>query len=371
MTPRPDRASLPGEPLPRKPLLPEPLPLGGETLGAGVGITLPADAFEPAPPTSSADGIAPERVTRGFWRDSWRRLRARRPAMVSFWFLVAVVLIAVVGPLIYGRDPVAQQITFVNLPPRIPGIPWLDGTAVVAGQVVDKYAAAGVPAGVNFWFGTDALGRDLLARLLMGLRVSLTIAFVAALLDLTLGVAYGLASGLASARIDTVMQRFLEILSGIPTLVVLILMLTIFEPGLVSIVLAMIVTGWIPMARLVRGQALRLREQEFVLAASALGATRWRLALRHVLPNTLGVVVVQTMFTIPQAIFFEAFLSFIGLGLRPPTASLGTLLNEDFKTFTFLPYQVLVPGVTLSVIMVAFNVLADGLRDAFDPRTKE
>ncbi|MGC4152159.1 MAG: ABC transporter permease [Propionicimonas sp.] len=334
-------------------------------------VRLPPDAFKPVrQDPSTADGVAPVATAKGFWRDSWRRLRTRPSAIISFWFLVAVILGAALGPLLYGVDPTAQNIAFVNLPPRIPGIPWLDGSAMVAGQVVDKYAAAGVPEGVDFWLGTDALGRDLLARLMMGVRVSLAIAFIAALLDLTLGVAYGLVSGLGGTRTDTVMQRILEILSGIPTLVVLILMLTIFEPGLVSIVLAMIVTGWIPMARLVRGQALRLREQEFVLAAQALGAGKGRIALRHVLPNTLGVVVVQTMFTIPHAIFFEAFLSFIGLGLRPPTASLGTLLNEGFKTFTFLPYQVLVPGLTLSAIMIAFNLLADGLRDAFDPRTR-
>lgn len=331
---------------------------------------LPADAFTPiGPDVSAAEGVSPVAVA-GFWRDSWRRLRSRRPAIISFWLLVAVVLAALLGPLLYSVDPTTQNIAFVNLPPRVPGIPWLDGSAVVAGQVVDKYAAAGVPDGTNFWLGTDALGRDMVARLLQGVRVSLTIAFVAAALDLTIGVAYGLVSGLGGSRTDTVLQRILEILSGIPTLVVLILMLTIFEPGLVSIVLAMIITGWISMARLVRGQALRLREQEFVLAATALGASRTRVALRHVLPNSLGVIIVQTMFTIPQAIFFEAFLSFIGLGLRPPTASLGTLLNDGFQTFTFLPYQVIVPGVTLSVIMIAFNLLADGLRDAFDPRTR-
>mgnify|MGYP001415217909 CR=1 FL=1 len=332
---------------------------------------LPPDAFTPAGhDPSAADGVVPQTENLGFWRDSWRRLRTNTAATIAFWLLVAILLLAVAGPLVHQVDPAAQNIAWVNLPPRVPGIPWLDGTAVVAGEVVDKYAAAGVPAGTNFWFGTDALGRDLVARLMMGVRVSLGIAFIAALLDLTLGVTYGLVSGLGSTRTDNVMQRILEILSGIPTLVVLILMLTVFEPGLVSIILAMVVTGWIPMARLVRGQALRLREREFVLAASALGASSGRIALRHLLPNTLGVIIVQTMFTIPHAIFFEAFLSFIGLGLRVPTASLGTLLNDGFKTITFLPYQVIVPAVTLSVIMIAFNLLADGLRDAFDPRTR-
>lgn len=331
---------------------------------------LSAEAFRPAQ-QQAADAVV-DAAARGFWRDSWDRLRARRAAMVSLVFLVAVTLVAVGALWFSPHDPTAQITLYVNLPPRIPGlaIPGWDGTTVIAGERVDKYALVGVPDDVHFLLGTDGLGRDLLSRLLMGVRVSLGIAFVAALLDLTLGVLYGLVSGLGGNALDTGMQRVLEVLSGIPTLVVLVLMLTVFSPGVVSIVLALVVTGWIPMARLVRAQSLRLKEREYVLAAQVLGASRPRVAVRHILPNVMGVVVVQTMFTIPTAIFFEAFLSFIGLGLRPPTASLGTLLDEGFDTFTFLPYQMLVPAVTLSLIMIAFNLLADGLRDAFDPRTQ-
>lgn len=334
--------------------------------------TLGSDAFDPAPQPDATASALVVGTPQGFWRDSWQRLRTRRSAVVSLVFLVLVAAVAVGAIWLSPHDPTAQNIAFVNLPPRIPGVHvhGLDGTAMVAGHRVDKYAAAGVPDGVHFFLGTDALGRDLLSRLLMGVRVSLLIAVVAAALDLTLGVAYGLVSGLGSSRVDTALQRVLEVLSGIPTLVVMVLMLTVFDPGLVSIVLAMVITGWIPMARLVRAQVLRLREQEFVLASQVLGASGARVAVRHVLPNVAGLVVVQAMFTIPNAIFFEAFLSFIGLGLRPPTASLGTLLNDGFQTFTFLPYQILVPGVTLSLIMIAFNLLADGLRDAFDPRTR-
>lgn len=269
----------------------------------------------------------------------WERMRRRPAALVSLVVLVVIAVVSFTATLAGLVDPVAQDVTAVNQAP-----------------------------GAEHWFGTDVLGRDLFARLLMGVRISLTIAFFAGLLDVTLGVAWGLISGLARRRTDGVMQRFLEILGGIPTLVVLVLMLTVLEPGLVTIVLAMAVTGWIPMARLVRAQALRVREQEFALAARVLGSGRVRLALRHVVPNTLGLIIVQSMFTIPTAIFFEAFLSFIGLGMRPPTASLGTLLSSGFQTFTFLPFQMLVPAVTLSVIMIAFNLLADGLRDVFDPR---
>ncbi|QAY70770.1 ABC transporter permease [Xylanimonas protaetiae] len=269
----------------------------------------------------------------------WRRL-LRRPTAVASLVLLAVVAVVAVGATTLGLvDPTTQDLTAVNQPP-----------------------------GGAHLLGTDGFGRDLLARLLLGVRVSLTIAFFAGLLDLTVGVTWGLVSGLAGPRVDALMQRVLEVLAGIPTLVVLVLMLLVLPPGMVSIVLAMALTGWIPMARLVRAQALRLKEQEFMLAARVLGARRPRLALRHVLPNSLGLIVVQTMFTIPTAIFFEAFLSFIGLGLRPPVASLGTLLSTGFQTMTFLPHQLLVPAITLSAVMVAFNLLADGLRDAFDPR---
>ena len=260
----------------------------------------------------------------------WERMRRRPAALVSLVVLVVIAVVSFTATLAGLVDPVAQDVTAVNQAP-----------------------------GAEHWFGTDVLGRDLFARLLMGVRISLTIAFFAGLLDVTLGVAWGLISGLARRRTDGVMQRFLEILGGIPTLVVLVLMLTVLEPGLVTIVLAMAVTGWIPMARLVRAQALRVREQEFALAARVLGSGRVRLALRHVVPNTLGLIIVQSMFTIPTAIFFEAFLSFIGLGMRPPTASLGTLLSSGFQTFTFLPFQMLVPAVTLSVIMICLLYTSD------------
>ncbi|ACZ30869.1 binding-protein-dependent transport systems inner membrane component [Xylanimonas cellulosilytica DSM 15894] len=269
----------------------------------------------------------------------WRRLLRRPTAVVSLAFLAVVVTVAVGATVLGVVDPTAQNLTAVNQPP-----------------------------GGAHLLGTDGFGRDLLARLLVGVRVSLTIAFFAGLLDLTIGVTYGLVAGLAGPRVDAAMQRALEVLGGIPTLVVLVLMLMVLPPGMVSIVLAMALTGWIPMARLMRAQALRLKEQEFMLAARVLGAGRPRLAVRHLLPNSVGLIVVQTMFTIPTAIFFEAFLSFIGLGLRPPAASLGTLLSTGFQTMTFLPHQLLVPAITLSAIMVAFNLLADGLRDAFDPR---
>ena len=273
---------------------------------------------------------------------AWTRLRRRPAAMISLILLLTVAAVAFGATGLHTVDPARQNL-----------------------QAINQWPSA------THWLGTDGFGRDLFARLLMGIRVSLTVAFFAGLIDLTVGVAWGLLSGLSSPRVDNIMQRILEILGGIPALVILVLMLTALPPGLLTIVLAMSLTGWIPMARLVRSQGLRLKNQEFVLASRTLGASRTRIALRHILPNSIGLIIVQTVFTIPTAIFFEAFLSFIGLGLRPPVASLGTLLSTGFQTFQFLPFQMLVPAIALSVIMIAFNLLADGLRDAFDSRVSK
>ena len=309
-----------------------------------------------------------------FIQDSWRRLKKNKAAVVSMALLGVILVIAIGSIWISPQDPTKQNVSYINLPPRIPGLQGIDGlngTAIVGGNVVDKYEMAKVPDNVNFYFGTDGLGRDVLSRLMMGTRISLLIAFIAAILDITIGVTYGLISGLFGGRVDTIMQRILEVLSGIPNLVVMILMLTVFDPGILSIVLAMVVTNWISMARIVRAQTLKLKDQEFVLAAQTLGESRLKIAIKHILPNISSIIVIQMMFSIPSAIFFEAFLSFIGLGLRPPTASLGTLLSEGYKTFRFLPYLMWIPSVTLSVIMICFNLLADGLRDALDPKMKE
>ena len=334
---------------------------------------LPASAFELRQGSTKAkrEGIGMPSLT--FMQDSWRRLKKNKAAVISMAALAIIILISVVTIFVSPHNPTQQNIDYINLPPRIPGvdIDGLNGKMEVAGQMVDKYQEADVPANVNFYLGTDSLGRDVLSRLFMGTRISLLIAFIAALFDITLGVVYGLISGLIGGRVDNVMQRFLEVLSGIPNLVVMILMLVVFKPGIISIVAAMAITNWIPMARIVRAQTLKLKDQEYVLAGMTLGEPKWRIALKHILPNISSVIIIQMMFSIPSAIFFEAFLSFIGLGLTPPAASLGTLLNDGYKTFLYLPYLLWIPAITISVIMICFNLLADGVRDAFDPKMKE
>ena len=259
------------------------------------------------------------------------------------------------------------------MPPKIPGIDinGLNGTVKQNGVVIDKYEASNVPEDVYYYLGTDSLGRDLLSRILYGTRVSLFIAFMAALFNLTLGVVYGLTSGWLGGKVDNIMQRILEILSGVPNLVVVILMLLVLKPGISSIIIALALTEWLSMARVVRAQTLKLKNQEYILAARTLGQSPMKIAFRHILPNLAGVIIIQVMFSIPSAIFFEAFLSFIGIGIPAPNASLGTLINDGYKTFRFLPHLMWYPAGIMSVIMICFNLLADGLRDAFDPKMRD
>lgn len=326
--------------------------------------------FRQGPAKTDAQELAPP-IT--FLQDAWRRLRKNKAAVVCLIILAFIMLIALLAPVLAPYPPNEQHIPYANLPPRIPGvsIAGFDGTIVFRGNRVDRYALANVPEDVSFYFGTDEFGRDLFSRTLYGMRISLLIAFVAALLDLSIGVIYGLTSAMKGGRTDVFMQRVLEILAGVPSLVIVVLMLLVFEPGVFSIILALVISSWIPMARVVRAQTLRVKQMEYVQAARALGCTDAAIAFSHVLPNISGVVIVRAMFSIPSAIFFETFLSFLGVGMKIPNASLGTLLNGGYKVFKLYPYQMFIPAVILCVIMLSFNLFADGLRDAFDPKMKE
>jgi oligopeptide transport system permease protein len=188
---------------------------------------------------------------------------------------------------------------------------------------------------------------------------------------MVIGVLYGAISGFVGGRTDNIMQRITEILVGIPNLVVVILMIIVLDPGILSITIALTITGWVGMARVVRAQVLKLKQQEYVLAARTLGLPNGKIISKHLIPNLAGVIIINTMFTIPNAIFFEAFLSFIGLGLQPPLASLGTLIDDGFKVLQLYPYQMIIPAIIISLIMVCFNMVADGLRDALDPKMRD
>ena len=224
------------------------------------------------------------------------------------------------------------------------------------------------PPDARFWFGTDDLGRDLFTRVWIGARISLAIGVSAALLDLMIGVLWGGVAGLAGPPFDNLMMRTADILYSLPYLLVAILLLVMMGPGLLSLLAAMTAIGWITMARIVRGQTLQLKNQEFVLAAEALGAGFGRILTRHILPNALGPIIVTLTFTIPGAIFTEAFLSFLGLGVQAPLSSWGTMVSEGLPALSYYPWRLFFPGLFLSLTLLAFNLVGDGLRDAFDIR---
>lgn len=303
--------------------------------------TLAPEYFEPVGMTvESAEEINREHI--GAFKDGWLRFKQNKGALVGVFLLAIIAFFAIFGPLMNDYDWHSQDLTISN-------------------QTSFE----------DHFFGTDHFGRDLWQRTWYGAKVSLMIAFLAAFLDVVIGVTLGGISGYFGGRVDTFIQRVIEILYSIPNLIVIILMLIWFEPGIVPIAIALSITGWVPMARIVRAQMLKLRSQEYVLAARTLGASHRRILFKHLIPNVAGPIIIAVTFTIPSAIFFEAFLSFIGLGLRPPEASLGVLVNEGYNFLQLFPHVLFWPALILSIIMLSFNLIGDGLRDAFDPRMKK
>lgn len=230
---------------------------------------------------------------------------------------------------------------------------------------------ANQPPNQAHWFGTDNLGRDLFTRVLYGARISLSIGILASLINLTIGVLYGGIAGYFGGRVDSIMMRIVDILYGIPLLLYVILLMVVLKPGLTNIFIALGLVYWLQMARIVRGQVLSLKEQEYVSAAKLIGASSWRIILRHLIPNCMGPIIVTMTLAIPDAIFTEAFLSFIGLGVSAPMASWGVLASEGLISLVSHPFQLLYPAIAISITMLSFNFLGDGLRDALDPRMRK
>ena len=220
------------------------------------------------------------------------------------------------------------------------------------------------------WFGTDNLGRDIFIRVLYGARISLAIGIVASLLNLFIGVIYGGIAGFFGGKIDRIMMNIVDILYSVPTLLYVILLMVILKPGLINIFIALGIGYWLQMARIVRGQILSMKEQEFILAARTIGVSKKRILFRHLLPNAMGAIIVTMTLAIPDAIFTEAFLSFIGLGVSAPMASWGVLASEGVNNLRAYPFQLFFPAVAISVTMLAFNFLGDGLRDVLDPKMR-
>ncbi len=299
------------------------------------------ELFEPAP----RDQVGRESIVRPsltYWKDAWRRLKKNKLAMFGLITLCALALLSIFGPVLSKFDYATQNYEIKNLGPS-----------------------------AEHWFGTDDFGRDLWVRVWWGTRISLAIGLTAALLDLVFGVIYGGVSAYYGGRVDDIMQRIIEIVYSIPFLLISILLIVVMGPGFKTIIIAYAITGWVPMARLVRGQILQLKEQEYVLAARTLGAGGARIIMKHLVPNALGLIIVQITFIVPSAIFVESFLSFIGLGIRVPLASLGSLLSDGANSIRMYPHRVISPTIVFSLILMSFNLLGDGLRDALDPKMRK
>ncbi len=316
-------------------------------------------------------------ASQSFWKEVVARFRKKKSAVFGLIFVLIITFFAFVGPSMNDYTYSGQDLSQKNLAPRIPIIEYtgfFDGhenIATTKGTKTVNYYFENKLTDVFYWFGSDNFGRDIWTRTWSGAQVSLIIAVAAAIIDMIIGMSYGLISGYFGGKVDMVMQRILEIANGIPRLVIVTLLLLVFKPGMLTIIVALMLTEWVGMSRIARAEMLKLKEQEFVLASRTLGAGSMHIIFSEVLPNIIGPIITQVMFSIPTAIFTEAFLSFVGLGIPVPRCSLGSLISEGFNSFTTHPYQIIPPIVVMALLMLSFNLVADGLREALDPKLKE
>jgi len=300
----------------------------------------PEDFRRAAVQTGESEQLARESISA--WKAAWISLRSNKLAMISLGFLVFISIMAVIGPYLTPYDFRTNDLMNTNKPSFTGG----------------------------HWFGTDDLGRDMFERTWMGASISLRVGLFAALIDLVIGVIYGGIMGYFGGRVDEIMNRFAEILYSIPYLLIIILLVVVMGPSMLTIVLAIGITGWVNMAWIVRGQVMQLKSQEYVMASRSLGAGAGRIIFRHLIPNALGPIIVTLTLTVPSAIFAEAFLSFLGLGVQSPAASWGTMIEDARSSMQIYPWRIFYPAVLISLTMLAFNIFGDGLRDAFDPKLR-
>ncbi|PZD96433.1 ABC transporter permease [Paenibacillus sambharensis] len=287
----------------------------------------------------NAEVISRESVS--VWRDAMERVISNKLAMICLFILIAITVMSVIGPWLTPYDYQTNDLSSTNQPPS-----------------------------KEHWFGTDELGRDMFERTWMGASISLRVGLFAALIDLVIGIIYGGIMGYFGGRVDEIMNRAAEILYSIPTLLIVILLVVVMQPSLFTIVLAIGITGWVNMAWIVRGQVMQLKNQEYVLASRSLGASASRIIFRHLIPNAMGPIIVTLTLTVPSAIFAEAFLSFLGLGVQSPAASWGTMIEDARSAMKVFPWRIFFPALFISLTMLAFNIFGDALRDAFDPKLK-
>ena len=316
-------------------------------------------------------------ASQSFGKEVVARFVRKKSALLGLIFVLLITFFAFVGPVMNEYTYSGQNLEHKNLAPRIPVIEYtgfFDGhenISTTSGTKTVNYYFEKKLIDTFYWFGSDNFGRDIWTRTWSGAQVSLIIAVAAAIIDMIIGMSYGLISGYFGGKVDMVMQRLLEIANGIPRLVIVTLLLLVFKPGMITIIVALMLTEWVGMSRIARAEMLKLKEQEFVLASRTLGAGSLHIIFSEVLPNIIGPIITQVMFSIPTAIFTEAFLSFVGLGIPVPRCSLGSLISEGFNSFTTHPYQIIPPIVVMALLMLSFNLVADGLREALDPKLKE
>lgn len=269
----------------------------------------------------------------------WQRFKLNRLAVVGAGIIAVMIVLAIIGPMISPYTYADQSLVDANQSPSL-----------------------------AHWFGTDTLGRDIYTRVMYGARISLTIGIVAALLNLVIGVIYGGIAGYFGGKTDRIMMAIVDVLYGIPLLLYVILLMVVIVPGLTSIFIALGIAYWLNMARIVRSQIVKVREEEYIIAAETMGIPKWRILWRHILPNCVGPIIITLTLAIPDAIFTEAFLSFIGLGVNAPMASWGVLASDGISSMRSYPFQLIFPALAISVTMLGFVFLGDGLRNVFDPK---
>jgi oligopeptide transport system permease protein len=304
------------------------------------GDDIPAELFEPlSEECRESDAI--NRESMSYWGQARAKMAADPLAMAGLVVIALMVLFAILGPLIRPFPYDEQNYSAINQTPN-----------------------------AEHWFGTDKFGRDLFVRVAYGARISLAVGIVAAFVNVTIGVIYGGVSGYLGGTADMIMMRIVDIMDTIPTLLYIILVMIFLGSNVRSIITALCLSYWLNTSRMVRAQVLSIRTQDFVMAARVAGESGWRILTRHMIPNSIGPIIVMVTFLIPQAIFYEAFLSFIGIGIAVPVASWGTLANDSLSNMNMYPHLTIFPLVAISLTIFAFNFVGDGLRDALDPRLK-
>ena len=361
---------------------------------------------------------------RTFAGDVWFRFRHKPTAIAGLILILALLIFAFIGPFFTDYSYSKQDLDLVNIPPRMTvyvtkdnsgylyitqslKVVWVNPDGTLGRQLtklreesgssmiifdcngeevgllygIKPYLIADPATHViyetakvwnrSYILGTDSLGRDILTRLMYGTRVSLLVAFIAVVVNMVIGIVFGGISGYLGGMVDTVMMRIVDIISTIPLTLYVILIMVLLGAGIQSIIIAIGTTYWVDMARVVRGQVLSLKNQEFVMAAKTIGSSTKTILLEHLIPNSMGSILVTVTMLIPSAIFMEAFLSYLGIGLQPPLASLGTMCNDATQNLRTCPYQLFIPALVICLIMFGFNFIGDGLRDALDPKLKK